>query len=87
MTTDTKLSSTETSIAEHAIALLQQWDWEKGEPLAALSVACKELYGAEHHDSLVNIRKIERLYAPAGAISNNTEARLASLRSVIRFHR
>lgn len=85
-TNATPLTDTERAITLCAIAMLTAWNWSKGEPLAALGIASVELFGEEHHSAITNIAKIERMYAPSRAACNNAEARLASLRAVVRFH-
>lgn len=79
------LTNKEAQIVIKAIAMLECWDWSRGEPLAALSLAAQELYGDACHAEIARLNKAERDYAPAGAISNNVESRLASLGAVLRF--
>lgn len=85
---DTRPNTTEIAIVACAVALLENWSWTKhGEPIGALSTASRLLFGTELPDEIVNIKKAELVYVAGNAPWNNVEARLASLRAVLKFCR
>lgn len=83
--TTTKLTSDELAIATRAVAMLLAWDWSRGEPLAALTLASRDLFGEERGAAIASLGRYEREFAPGGRCGNSAPDRLASLGAVVRF--
>lgn len=75
------LSTDALALATRAVSLLERWDWSRGEPLAALTIASKDLFGEERHSAIVAVTRLEREY---GAVANCAESRRAALAAVVR---
>lgn len=81
----TKLTPDELAIATRAVAMLATWDWSRGEPLAALTIASRDLFGEGRREAIVALGRYEAEFAPGGRCGNSAPDRLAALGAVVRL--